>query len=78
MNKDTFFQGWYFKHNGEICGPISAWRLKQLLEAGHVQPEQAVWKQTNQCLLYVKAATIAVDHQDDVAQACAIRASAKQ
>jgi hypothetical protein len=51
--------GWYYRQNGQVCGPVSAQQLQQLLTTGRLQPRQAVWIQGRQCLLFVHAATAA-------------------
>lgn len=35
---------WYYAHEGEEFGPISAARLKQLASTGQLQPTDLVWK----------------------------------
>jgi hypothetical protein len=52
-------EGWFYKQAGQTCGPVSSERLKELLEAGLLQPRQAVWTQGSDGLLFVHAATAA-------------------
>lgn len=44
--------GWFFRRNGERCGPVSTMQLKELFDSGQLRPGQAVWKQAIQCSLY--------------------------
>ncbi len=51
--------GWFYRHSGEACGPVSAERLRELLGVGLLQPRQAVWQRGGDGLLFVHAATAA-------------------
>jgi hypothetical protein len=57
--KHRALEGWFYKQAGETLGPVSAERLKELLTLGLLRPGQAVWKNANQCVLFVHAATAA-------------------
>jgi hypothetical protein len=52
-------EGWFYKQAGEMCGPVSAERLKELLGVGLLQARQAVWREVSHGLLFVHAATAA-------------------
>jgi hypothetical protein len=53
------FQGWYYKQDGQTCGPIPKGQLKELLAAGRLQARQAVLQRRSDGLLFVPAATAA-------------------
>ena len=61
-------EGWFYKQAGEKFGPVSAERLKELLDAGLLQPRQAVWKQSSHSLLFIHAATAAGETKGGVYQ----------
>ncbi len=50
---------WFYKESGETCGPVSTGRLEELLAAGRLRPDQAVWRRHLQCLLFIQAARAA-------------------
>jgi len=43
MLGDRHPDGWHYRLNGQVCGPISIDQLKQLVQAGKVGPSQPVW-----------------------------------
>jgi hypothetical protein len=52
-------EGWYYKEENRTIGPVSERDLNGLLAAARLSPRQAVWKQMEQGLLFVTAATAA-------------------
>jgi hypothetical protein len=58
------FEGWYYKLDGQTCGPVPTGRLKQLLAVGRLQPRQAVWERGSDGLLFVHAATAALGSEE--------------
>jgi hypothetical protein len=63
MHSEWRPDGWHYRHNGEVRGPISPEQLKQLLQLGELTPQQAVWCQDQ------RRTTIFV-HADRVAYGC--------
>jgi len=59
MRSEGLPEGWYYKQNGQTCGPVSAEQLQAFLTTGQLHSRQAVWKRDNQSLLFVHAATAA-------------------
>jgi hypothetical protein len=59
MERLSYGEGWFYKQNGARLGPISRLQLRELVTSGQLQPRQAVWKQDNQSLFFVCAATVA-------------------
>jgi hypothetical protein len=59
VRTDYASAGWYYKQNGQSCGPVSIEQLQELLNLGRLQPRQVVWHQGTQRLLFVHAATAA-------------------
>ena len=57
--EERHFEGWYYKLEGQVFGPISIGHLKKLLAAGRIQPCQAVWQQECDGLRFVHAAAAA-------------------
>jgi len=53
---------WYYKQNNETVGPLSREQLKELVQAGIVEPRQTVWKQGANCRTFIHAATASLDH----------------
>jgi hypothetical protein len=58
--EEQLLEGWYYKHNGQTCGPVSPEQVQEMLATGRLQPRQAVWKRDLQRLLFVHAGTVAV------------------
>jgi hypothetical protein len=58
VRTDHASAGWYYKQDGQTCGPVSI-ELQELLTTGRLQPRQVVWKQGARRLLFVHAATAA-------------------
>jgi hypothetical protein len=56
--------GWYYRHDGQPAGPVSAQELKDLLATGRLRPHQPVWQQGPHRLLFVHAATAAREAEE--------------
>ncbi len=52
-------EGWFYRQAGQICGPVSQDRLRELLGAGRLSPRQAVWQRGALRLFFVHADTVA-------------------
>jgi len=65
MRTPSYGEGWFYKQNGEKLGPVSRLQVRELVTSGQLQPRQAVWKQGTQCLLFVCAATVAFDNENE-------------
>jgi hypothetical protein len=59
MSNESCLEGWFYKRNGERCGPVSPTQLRELVASGQLRPRQAVWLQGSHSLLFVPAATAA-------------------
>ena len=49
----------FYHRAGEVCGPVPAERLMELLTVGLLQPRQAVWQNGGHSLRLVHAAAAA-------------------
>jgi hypothetical protein len=47
--------GWYYKHDGQIIGPLSRAQVQELLTVGQLLPRQVVFNRSAQCLLFLRA-----------------------
>lgn len=62
MHSDRRPDGWHYRQNGQVCGPVSTEQLKQLLKVGKLAPQQAVWcEDQRRTMLFVHADRVAVD-----------------
>jgi hypothetical protein len=50
-------EGWFFRRDDKTIGPLSAQDLQGLLDAGQIQPRQAVWRRQALSSLFVRAET---------------------
>ena len=57
-------EGWYYRQDGQVPGPVPTGRLKELLAAGRLRPRQAVWRRGGDGLRFVHAATAACGTTD--------------
>src|SRR5437868_5494182 len=51
-------QEWFYRRDGQQCGPVSAERIRELLLAGDLQANQAIWRRNEENLRYVRADTV--------------------
>jgi hypothetical protein len=59
--------GWFYRQDGQECGPVSEERIIELLASGVMRPEQPVSKRDEEFLVYIRAESLSgVDH-DQVA-----------
>ncbi|MBW3573686.1 MAG: DUF4339 domain-containing protein, partial [Actinobacteria bacterium] len=57
MNGGDRLDGWYYKTDGRAVGPVSERQLRESLASGRLTPRQPVWRQGEQCVVFVTAAT---------------------
>jgi hypothetical protein len=50
---------WFYKQNGQVIGPLAAAQLQEQLTLGLLRPDQIVWHQRSESLLFVRAGTVA-------------------
>ncbi len=68
MCQQNPLDGWSYKQDGQAFGPVSTAELKGLLRAGQIQPQQAVWQQVGNSVIFIPSST-AVGFADSLAKA---------
>jgi hypothetical protein len=57
--EEALSEGWYYRQAGRTFGPVSTDQLTDFVSRGRLRPRQAVWRQGNDSLVFVHAATAA-------------------
>jgi hypothetical protein len=57
--REWISKGWFYREAGEAVGPVSAERLKELLDGGQLGPHQTVWRRGEHYVLFIHAAKAA-------------------
>jgi hypothetical protein len=58
MRIHELFEGWFYRNDGRVLGPVSCRDIENLLGLGRLQPGQAVWRHRPSESHYVRAETV--------------------